>query len=281
MFLLIKFILMIFEQKVPGEPLDAYISSIVYYKDYKVEHEKDKFLPDCTANLVIELGDVAQYIFDNQTLDKKQKCEEAWFSGMHTEYLTLSSGNEAEMMVVTFKAGGAFSFIQKGVDNYINKVVPASSIFGRGISEMREEIKTINSPEEKIGRIEYWLQDRLNDSSFSGEVIDHFINEIQNASGVLNFKQIASESGYSQKQFIHLFKKHVGLSPKQFHRIVRFNEIIKRVHLKEKVDWIGVATDCGYYDQSHFIKDFQAFSGLNPKKYIEDQGDFPHYVPIR
>lgn len=272
---------MIFEQRVPCPPLDNYISGIVYYKDYNVEHEKDKFLPDCTSNLVIELGDMPQYIFDNQTLDKKQKCEEAWFSGMHTEYLTLSSGNEAEMMVVTFKAGGAFPFVQKALNSYNNKVVMASSVFGPEISELRKTIISSKSPAEKIDRVENWLNTQLQQTSFSGDVINHFVDEIQNSEGPLNFKTIAEKSGYSQKQFIHLFKKHVGLSPKQFHRIVRFNEILKRIHLKQKVNWIGVATQCGYYDQAHFIKDFQAFSGLNPKKYIEDQGDFPHYVPIR
>lgn len=271
---------MVFKQKIPEAELAEYVLSIVYYKDFKVEHTMDKFLPDGTTNLVINLYDEPRYIYDNSTLNKKQECKECWFSGMQTEYLTISSDNESEMLVVSFKAGGSFPFIDQNLYQFINKVVHAKNVFPN-ILELRTQLIQTHESDHKIKVAEDWLKANLKNDSFSGEIIQHFVKQIQNATGSLKFKEIAKQSGYSQKQFIHLFKKHVGLTPKQFHRIVRFNEILNAIFKKEVVDWTYVVHEFGYYDQAHFIKDFQAFSGHNPKKYIDEQGDWQNYIPLR
>lgn len=272
---------MLFEQIHPEQPLGDYINSIVYYKDYTADHLMDKFLPDGTTNLVIELADQPQYIFDNHSLEKVQKCTDAWFSGMHTEYLTISAGKQSEMMVISFKALGAHLFIAKNMDDYINKVVPALDVFGNGIIEIRKKIQKAESPKEKFDLIQTYLLSVFQPADFSTEVIHQTLNKLNEEKQALNLKDLAEKSGYSQKQFIHLFKKYVGITPKNYHKISRFNEILAQIHQKEKVSWAEVAVLCGYFDQAHFIKDFQKFSGLNPKKYISDQGEYPHYVPVK
>jgi len=272
---------MVFKNITPNVPLVNFVSSIVYYKDFKVEHTKDKFLPDSTTNLVVNLFETPRYIYNNETLKEKQACVEAWFSGMQTEYLTISSDNESEMLVITFKAGASFPFINQNLDTFNNKVVHAKHVFGDDVMDLRKELINEKNADKKIELAKKWLLSQLDEVSFEGEIIQHFVTQIQNSSESINFKELAEKSGYSQKQFIHLFKKHVGLTPKQFHRVVRFNEILCAIFKKEKVDWAFVANEFGYYDQAHFIKDFQAFSGHNPKQYIDDQGDWPHYIPVR
>ncbi|AVI51028.1 hypothetical protein C5O00_07495 [Pukyongia salina] len=270
-----------FINKIPEKPLDTYIQGIVYYKGYKPEHDKDRFLPDCTTNLIIDFGDEPKFIYDNVTLKEKQQCEIAWFSGMHSRYLTISSGFDSEMMVITFKPGFSYPFINQSLHQLNNKVLPATEIFGASVLQLRKELMNINPGDSKIRYASSWLMSILTDVSFSEEIIRHFVSEIQAAPDLVNLNNIAKRSGYSQKQFIHLFKKYVGLTPKQFHKIVRFNEILLAIHSKEEIDWIKIAVGCGYYDQAHFIKDFQEFSGLNPEKYMVDQGEWAHYIPIR
>ncbi|NNM24299.1 MAG: helix-turn-helix transcriptional regulator [Flavobacteriaceae bacterium] len=272
---------MVFKNVTPKPPLDKFVLSIVYYNGFEVPHSKDKFLPDGTTNLVVNLLEPPRYIYDNDTLNELQECKDAWFSGMHTNYLTISSDNESEMLVITFKAGSCYPFIKQSVDSFNNKVVHAQKVFGDEIMQLRLKLIEASEPEDKIALAEQWLNVQLDEVSFQGEIIQQLVAEIGENADQLNLKELAERSGYSQKQFIHLFKKYVGLTPKQFHRIVRFNEILALMHEQKKVDWAKVATGCGYYDQAHFIKDFQAFSGINPKKYIEDQGEWPHYVPLR
>jgi AraC-like DNA-binding protein len=272
---------MIFVNEIPDKPLDIYVQGIVYYNGYNPDFDMERFLPDGTTNLIIDFKDEPKFIFDNESLQRKQQCDTAWFSGMHTKYLTISSGDNSEMMVITFKPGFSYPFIQGPLSDYQNKVVQATAIFGDSILNLRKELMVMDTPKSKLDLVANWLLSLLSETSFSESIIRQFVTEIRESPDLVNLNIIARRSGYSQKQFIHLFKKYVGLTPKQFHRIVRFNEILSAIHTKSEVDWIPMAIGCGYYDQAHFIKDFQEFSGLNPEKYMVDQGEWAHYIPLR
>jgi transcriptional regulator GlxA family with amidase domain len=78
----------------------------------------------------------------------------------------------------------------------------------------------------------------------------------------------ARRLGLSQRQFIHVFNAHVGLTPKLFCRVLRFKHAREFVDQAGAPDWRQVALACGYYDQSHLIRDFQMFSGLSPTAYL-------------
>jgi len=64
---------------------------------------------------------------------------------------------------------------------------------------------------------------------------------------------------------------HFGLTPKVFHRIFRFNEILKQLQGKQHLVWAQIAYEFGYSDQSHFIKEFKEFSGFNPQEFINSE----------
>ncbi|WP_299110687.1 AraC family transcriptional regulator [uncultured Winogradskyella sp.] len=271
---------MIFNQyKIPLR-LEKHIANLIYHKDYFPEHKKDKYLPDGTINIVFELTNNPKFIYDNETGKIAQKCTDVWFSGVLKDYITISSHHE-EMIVLVFKPGAGFPLIHSSVSKYTNQVVPAEQIFGKHILLLLKELKLPTSVQEKFLAIEQWLNEQLKADDFYLEVIRYAINNIESSPTHINLNELSKKMGYSQKQFIQLFKKYVGLTPKQFHRIIRFNEILSVVENKERISWTTIANDCGYFDQAHFIKDFQSFSGINPKKYLCDIEDFPNFLPIK
>ena len=254
--------------------------AMLYHKDFIPKHSMDKYLPDGTSNIIFELNGIPKYIFDNTTKEKKQKCTDVWFSGVLKDYITISATSE-EMIVLVFKPGAGFPLIHKSADKYSNRVVPAQEIFGDAILKLHSNLCKETSPEEKFLEIEYWLLNHLKEDDFYTEIIQYAIDKIENSPSNINIVELAKRSGYSQKQFTQLFKKYVGITPKQFHRITRFNEILAAVENNEKISWTIIAQDCGYFDQAHFIKDFQSFSGLNPKQYLSDIGNYPNFFPVK
>ncbi|MEN3338317.1 MAG: hypothetical protein V7647_1993 [Acidobacteriota bacterium] len=91
---------------------------------------------------------------------------------------------------------------------------------------------------------------------------------------------MTSAVGLSERRFIDRFRTEVGLTPKLFCRVRRFQEVVRRVHRARAVNWSSVALSCGYFDQAHFINDFQAFSGLSPTTYLARKGDHQNHVPL-
>jgi AraC-like DNA-binding protein len=84
----------------------------------------------------------------------------------------------------------------------------------------------------------------------------------------------------SHKHFIQEFREQVGLSPKLFCRIRRFQKILEQINARERLSWAQIACDCGYYDQAHLVNDFQAFGGLNPSAYRGLHEDYASFVAM-
>src|SRR5215475_9845867 len=75
----------------------------------------------------------------------------------------------------------------------------------------------------------------------------------------------------SQRRFIQVFTEEIGLTPKLFSRVKRFQRTIAIVRQATTPDWARLAADCGYFDQSHLIRDFLMFSGFSPSDYLRRQ----------
>ena len=72
----------------------------------------------------------------------------------------------------------------------------------------------------------------------------------------------------------------MGLTPKSFSRVQRFQRVLRKVHRLPSIDWADVALECGYYDQAHFIHDFQSFSGFTPTVYAARATEHLNHVPL-
>ena len=77
-----------------------------------------------------------------------------------------------------------------------------------------------------------------------------------------------------------MFFDEVGLTPKQFFRVRRFQEVLALIEKRQQIEWANIALTCGYFDQSHFNHDFRAFSGLNPGTYLTHRSEHRNHVPL-
>jgi AraC-like DNA-binding protein len=106
------------------------------------------------------------------------------------------------------------------------------------------------------------------------------IHRLQHSPQFLAIRDLASQIGITQKHLISQFEKVVGLRPKSFARISKFNKVLKVIEDRQQIEWASIASECGYYDQAHFIKEFHTFSGLNPSAYLTRRGEYLGYIPI-
>ena len=122
---------------------------------------------------------------------------------------------------------------------------------------------------ESVREAEQFLLDRLRPQ------VDHAI-EVQvqlilRARGHIRMEPLARRMGVSLRQVERRFRDAVGVGPKALSRVVRFQEVLRRLPGDEA--WVAVALDCGYYDQAHLIRDFRQFVGLPPRGFRGAEGD--------
>ena len=94
----------------------------------------------------------------------------------------------------------------------------------------------------------------------------------------INVARVTDTIGLSAKRFIERFKREVGVTPKRYCRIRRFQRALTLSHRDCGVDWTRVAMDCGYFDQAHFIRDFRSFAGITPTAYQSARTSFQNHV---
>ena len=132
---------------------------------------------------------------------------------------------------------------------------------------LRQQLLEAGSPQAMFDLLEDALARRLTDPSERLQIILRAVDQFVASPTLAKVRQVGDATGYSPKRFIKLFEDYVGLTPKVFCRVLRFQAVLDRITAQKAVDWAKVAVDCGYFDQSHLIRDFREFSGISPSQY--------------
>ncbi len=271
---------MFFKTHIPSFPLNQFVESFIYYRDYNPVHSVDRFLPDGNVNIVIDLTDYPKYIYDNETLKEIQACRKVWFSGIRNRYITIPSGRDSEMFVINFHRGKAYPFVEMPLNELTDSVVDGELVLSNEIMHAREMILEASSIFEKFYAVEKFLLAKFCGKLIVNPFIEFAVDKIVESPNKMSIAQISNKVGYSQKHLIKLFKDNVGVTPKEFLKIIRFQKAIEEIAAAKEIEWTSIANECGYYDQAHFINDFKIFSGFTPGRYQQIQCDHLNYVPV-
>lgn len=273
---------MIFKTHTLEEPLVNHIESIFYYKGFKPDHSIERVVPTGHVFIIFELDGIERNTFDNNTLKPNGTYKNVWVSGMHKDYLSISAHQDSEMLVIQFKTSGSYPFFKTPIHELNNKVIDAQALFGNEILELRQQIVKGTNASEKFNSVEKWLTNKFDSSKSANNEILAILSKL-NTKPVTESSKIIASYPNTQKHLINQFKKYFGLTPKMFHRIFRFNEILKQIQNKQHLIWSQIAYEFGYSDQSHFIKEFKEFSGFNPQEFINSdfhKDDETNFFPL-
>ena len=275
---------MIFRAYQPVFPLDHFIENLIYTEGFSAPHSLDRFLPDGNTEIIIDLSERSQYIYNNESLQAIQTCRFAWVSGIRTRPITIPSGNGSKMLIIAFKRGRAFPFYPFPTGDLTDTVVEADLIFGRRFHDLREQLLAAKSIDRMFQLVEGFLLQQAGNAlqgDTAARCIEYAVSSITDKPTLRGLHELSEEIGYSQKHFIELFRQQVGVTPKQYLKIMRFQKVIRAIETKETTRWSQIALECGFYDQAHFINDFKHFSGFTPKEYMKRKTATLNYIPVQ
>ena len=186
--------------------------------------------------------------------------------GQQTEYKdVITAPGSVGMLAVVFYPCALRAFSQNPVSEFTNQSIALEDIFPAEIKELQDRIIEANEVNSRILLIENFLLGRLsilNDFPLATEAV----NIIAGVNGQIAVSEVANQLDISKRQLERTFLKNVGISPKKFSRIVRFNTAIRL--LERAASLTALTYEAGYFDASHLIRDFREFSGLSPKAFL-------------
>jgi AraC-like DNA-binding protein len=181
---------------------------------------------------------------------------------------------------VHFKPGGAFPFLGVPAGELRNAQVPLDALWGRQARELTEQILGATTMAARFRVLEQSLLAKAGGQLDRHRAVDFALKALVPGPAAPTIAEVTNQIGLSARQFIQIFADQVGLTPKLYCRVRRFQKALTLIGKVQKVEWASVAYTCGYYDQAHFIGEFRDFSGLTPTEYLRIRGEHLNHVPL-
>lgn len=268
---------MIFLTHPPSPALADVIEKIWIREGPPPGHAFDRVLPAGREELIINLSDGELRCYHDDG-SPNGRTSGPIFTGMHRGGYVIDTRQLSAIMGVHFRPGGAWSLLGIPAHELRDARIDFQLLIGQDSHRLMDRLMRAASPQEKLRLVDAALcQRRLRcihpAVAWAAEQMTRYPASVRVA-------LLAEEAGLSERRLSELFASQVGINPKGFARLRRFQTALGRIHLAAHPDWCDVALKTGYADQAHLIRDFREFSGLSPAVYHAQRGMSPHLVPL-
>jgi AraC-like DNA-binding protein len=252
----------------PRAPLDAAISAIWVVESNVLPFRLERVLPTGAAQLIVNLKEDAIRRYEPRRGMACETSSGAVLAGVQSRFGVIDTAEQEWVAGVSFKPGGMLSFTRVPAAATLDLDVELDEVLPRAlVRTLRDQLLDAPDAAGRLDRLEAALLEAWT-GAMPHPAVRFALERFSHHATMTSVAAVTDETGLSPKRLIERFKADVGVTPKRFCRILRFQRAVSVAHTRGTVDWTSVALDCGYYDQSHLIHDFREFSGLTPSEYL-------------
>ena len=263
---------------VPPPPLDSFIENFWYWEGDDPGHAKDTIMASGRMGLLVNLKRDELSWYGGERFAARTALKGIALCGTHSGAFAIDAW-QPHMLGVQFRPGGAFPFFGPPAREFQDVHISLEAIWGGDAERLHQRLVQAPTPEAKFEIFERALL-----AAAPREIARHPV--VAAAFAYLarrpsaRVTELAAEAEISHKRFIRIFADEVGFTPKLYLRVMRFQRALSRIFAAPEVDWMEVVERHGYFDQSHFIRDFREFSGFAPTEYLVRRGPYLQHVPL-
>lgn len=228
---------------------------------------REKVVPRETVELMINFGG-RQTVHWDEGPERAQHFRRAWVSGLQTACLDIESPTAAQLIAASLHPAHAAPLLGVAGRELSGRVVALDEVLSRMAGDLADRLEETPSVVGRFLLFEDFIRDRLRRARPVAPAVNLAVRRILASGGQVSAAGLRDELGCSPRYLETRLAEHVGLSPKQFSRLVRFSRAIERVRHTAVPRWSDVAAECGYYDQPHFNREFRRFTGVSPGEFL-------------
>ncbi|WP_437942296.1 helix-turn-helix domain-containing protein [Sorangium sp. So ce341] len=268
-----------FYRFVPKAPLARCVASI-WYGENAAPHALERFLPTGEVDLIVNVRDGELRRYEVTALESPRRFAGPVVSGAHCEPYVIDTAQQTSLLGVRFKVGCARELIGVPLDLLGNAHVALSDLWGAAALALQDSVMQARTPEERCARVERSLLARLSGARGPHPAVARAVSALMGAEDPSPVMAVARASGLSARRFIEVFRRDVGLAPKQFSRVMRFRRAVRLLAGAPRASLASLALEAGYCDQAHFTREFKELSGISPAAYRAASGAYDNHVPM-
>ncbi len=192
--------------------------------------------------------------------------------GQFTRRIDRSSlQNELLLILVAFKPGALHRLTGIPFSLLTNTIIDLESIYPRLAREVNEKLSSCEDYSEMLSIIEKFLINLTVSRKLNSGRIDRVFDVMLKNEKNYSLEWLAREACMSVRQFERKTLEYIGICPKVFGRITRFNQSYYKSMAHPYEGWLNISLECGYHDYQHLVKDYKKFACATPKKFLEEE----------
>ena len=262
---------MIYLERKPAAALAGCVEMLWFACAPDLPHQRELVLPGGKIQFVISLA--ADHL-THCSPEGDVPIAPALLVGARTSAELVATRDMKRLVGVVFRPGGLGPWLRERADLFYEQSLSLSDL--RPMGFVRDRVREEGSTPENALRV---LDDVLCERALAPERRTHVVRALS----LLRSRSVgetARELGISERRLHHVFTEDVGLSPKQWSRVRRFQRVVRALHQGVEMRWAELAVVCGYADQSHFSRDFHSFSGIDPTTSAASRGRWQNHVAM-
>jgi AraC-like DNA-binding protein len=266
----------------PEGALAALVECLWYWEGAPGPHLQERLLPQAQAAMILNLRDEPIAIYEDEGGERHYGT--AVFSGARSNCFTIDCNQQERVVGVQFAPGGAFPFFRMPISELEDASFDMADLWGMEAGWVRERVLAAATPRAMLKELAARMEERLRLAGSKGDplhpAVVYMAGELDICDVPGRVHAVTEKIGMSQRRVAQLFHEQVGVSPKTFHRVRRFQHTLTRLRGVRRVDWADLAVECGYYDQSHLSHDFRQIAGMTPSAYLAAATEHLNHVPL-
>ena len=239
-------------------------------KDYENDI-RETVLPSGKGFMVFQYKGRFRGMMDNE----EQFVPKYYTIGQQTKTYTLFSDHETNSLTgVAFKPTGLYHMFGQNMALLANSTMDSKTVLGSDLTHFETSYEKESRTEKKVNMVEQLLLNQLEDKKYVPSFIDIAIDMMNRSLGCEPITKITKKLNVSERYFQKKFKEMVGITPSEYNRIVRFNNLFSQFDAEDQNNYKTLVALFNYYDLAHFSKDFKKYCGETPKKFHLDKFKF-------
>jgi AraC-like DNA-binding protein len=264
----------------PAAPLSRFVERFWLWEGVARPHAMERILPDGSMQIVINLAEDRIPVYDRETGARRGAVRGSILCGPRSGFAVIATACQLSVFGVHCKPGGLLPFLRCPLDELHNLEMGLDDVWGRAADELRERVLEAPTAAAKFAAAEAFLAGRAVRPLERDPAVAFALGRLCGDPNAA-VAGIVDRTGHTWARFTGRFRAEVGMTPKAFARVLRFQQAVRTIGgSSREIDWAELALGCGYYDQGHFIHDFRGFSGMTPAAYLRMRTEHLNHVPF-
>jgi AraC-like DNA-binding protein len=226
-------------------------------------HARERIVPTGTLELVVNLEEDEFRIASSA--DSLRRLPGAIVSGCYGAPFEFDTRAHGSVIGVHFTPGGAAAVLGVPPGELADSHVALEDLWGARALELRERLSVASSPRDRFRVLEHALLGRLARGRSARSAVEHAVTALDQPA--VEVGAICRELSLSRRRFIQIFTEDVGMTPKKFVRVRRFQRALALATATPAPRWSELALACGYFDQAHLCRDWLELTGVSPSRF--------------